>query len=131
MIFSVEFSIQCKPGFFSSNKFDFAFDLYAKSWQSVEDTVFQFVNDFPWNKLHFQSYSEPDIRLIKDNPSDSDIVKVNADLQRTFVPTARRMHTKNGTANSNDGGGTGISGPVKLAAIGYAGYKFGKSNWIG
>lgn len=128
MIFKVSYSIQCKHGFFSSNRFNYSYPIVKSSWNEVEDDVFRFVNNFPWNKLQFESYSDPDIQLINDQPSNSDIIKVNQDFDRKFIPEARRMHKKNGTLRNDNNGSGSIPKPVKFAAGAYAGYKAGK--WL-
>jgi len=133
MIFEVSYNIKCKSGFWSDNEFYYKHQGAYTTWDEVEDDIFGFVNQFPWHKLEFEYYSDPDIRLINDNPSKSEIIRANQDFDRNFMPELRRMHKKNGTLRNNNsgGGGGGIPTPVKIAAAGYAGYKVGKSDLTG
>lgn len=136
MIFEVSYTVKCKPGIFSSNEFYFKYPICQQSWDDVYDDIFGFLNNFPWKRLQFVEYTEPDIRLVNDQPSNSDIIRTNQEFERKFLPEARRLHDKNGTLqrNNNNRGGSGGGGiplGVKAAGSFYAGYKIGKSNLTG
>jgi hypothetical protein len=134
MIFQVSYTVKCKPGWIFKKEFKFSYPMVMASFQAVEDDIFDFVNAFPWKVLEFESYSDPDIRLINDQPSNSEVIRTTQAFEKQFIPQARRMHQKNGTlGNNNSGGGNGFQIPksAKLAGLAYAGYKVGKSNVTG
>lgn len=133
MIFEVRYTVKCKPGWISKKEFDFFYPINMGSFEAIEDDIFDFVNAFPWNKLEFESYSDPDIRLINDQPSNSEVIRTTQAFEKRFIPQVRRMHKKNGTLNNNSGDGNGFQIPraAKLGALGYIGYRIGKSNITG
>jgi hypothetical protein len=133
MIFQVSYTVKCKPGWIFKKEFKFSFPINCSSYKGVEDDIFDFVNGFPWNKLEFESYSDPDIQLINDQPNNSDVIKTTQAFEKQFLPQARRMHQKNGTLGNNNGGGGGFTIPrsAKVAASAYVGYKIGKSSITG
>jgi len=135
MIFEVSYTIKCKPGWIFKKEFKFSYPINMGSFEAVEDDIFDFVNKFPWNKLEFESYTDPDIRLINDQPSNSEVIRTTQAFEKQFIPQARRMHQKNGSMrnDNNSGGGNGFQIPrsAKLGALGYLGYRIGKSNITG
>jgi len=120
-IFTVKFTVICKPGWFRKNTFKFDFPAIADSYTAVTTDISEGLHQFPWRRLQFIEYTQPDVQLIKDYASDSDVIRISGEFDRRTAPVFRKMHKRNGTLddNNNSGGGRGfrpVENPQALPA---------------
>ena len=133
-VFEVKFTVKCKSGIFSKNEFKYSFPMVAESYDYITDDIFNWLQNFPWKKLEFESYTDPDIALIKEHISNSDQIKYSQLFEKKCKPTLDKMHKKNGTYqnnNSGDGSSPRMHRGLKLAGLAAAGYAIGRSDITG
>jgi len=134
-VFEVEFTVKCKSGIFSKNEFKYSFPMVADSYDYITNDIFNMLQNFPWKKLEFESYTDPDIALIKEHISNSDQIKYNQLFEKKFFPQVDKMHKKNGTYQNNNsdnnGGGHRMHRGLKLAGLAAVGYAIGRSGITG
>ena len=106
-IFEVKFTVICKPGWFRKNNFKFNYSQVADSYTDVTSDISDGLHSFPWCRLEFIEYTQPEIQLIKDYASDSDIIRLSGEFNRRTIPVFRKMHKRNGTLQDNNSGGGG------------------------
>jgi len=134
-VFQVNFTVKCKSGIFSKNEFKYSFPMVAESYDYIANDIFNLLQNFPWKKLEFESYTDPDIALIKEHISNSDQIKYDQLFEKKCKPTLDKMHKKNGTYQNdnsdNNGGGHRMHRGLKLAGLAAVGYAIGRSGITG